>query len=105
MTDSPTVRIGGRDVPFAPVDLQKNAETINTYRLEDGTLLQVDTMSVDVKRLVGHTDANGNPVYVVHTTGILQLPPKALETTMWHGASDRDTGSRCGTHTPRRTTL
>ena len=67
-------------IAVAPGQAPKDAERIeiedaqeqwNQYRLADGSLLRVKQVATEVWRIVGEYDAEGNPLYVIRTAGVL----------------------------------
>jgi hypothetical protein len=52
----------GKPVSGQQVDVETSTETWSTYKLEDGTVLKMKVVLLEVVRLDEH-DATGNPVY------------------------------------------
>lgn len=65
------IQLGGaqREVEVIPVNAQQ--ETAATYLLADGTTLSMRTVVVQVYRVPGQFDAEGNPAYVVKSQNIV----------------------------------
>ncbi|MCI0588406.1 MAG: hypothetical protein L0323_16365 [Planctomycetes bacterium] len=53
------------------VSINSSQENFNTYLLEDGTVLKFKTVLVDVIRVDGKYDDDGNPLYVTRTKNIV----------------------------------
>lgn len=56
------------------IDVQTSSESWNTYKLEDGTVLKMKIVLLDVVRLDEH-DLNGNPLYQFAAHQIVSITP------------------------------
>ena len=57
-----TIEYQGRQVKGRSIDFESKGENWNQYTLEDGTVLKLKTVLMDVMRLNEYND-NGDPVY------------------------------------------
>lgn len=55
------------------VSVVDSHETWSTANLEDGSVVRYKSSIVEAFRVTGEFDQNGNPVYVVNQTGIIQV--------------------------------
>ena len=62
-----TVTYAGREVEATVLDFSVVEDGTARYRLEDGTLLRVKPVVVNVLRLEGEQDALGEPVFLVQS--------------------------------------
>lgn len=51
-----------------PIDIEESRERWSEYQLRDGTTLKLKPVVIEVRRLDGQVDAEGNPVYVIKNT-------------------------------------
>jgi len=81
-----------RKIPLGPDGPLKEAELMevrqgneywNDYLLSDGTVLKSKTVVSEVWRVVGEYDNDGNPIYFVRSSNILNVnAPDELRKTM-----------------------
>ena len=57
-----TVEFQGRQVKGRSVDFESTGENWNQYKLEDGSVLKIKTVLMEVMRLDHYSD-NGDPTY------------------------------------------
>jgi hypothetical protein len=66
--------------PAAPegttVEIVKSQENWSVYELEDGAVLRLRPVLVDVKRAEGQVGPEGEPVYHLKSTIIIDVRPK-----------------------------
>lgn len=53
------------------IDVNSSNENFNNYMLADGTVLKLKTVLVEVLRVDGMWDEEGNPAYVVKTKQVV----------------------------------
>ena len=69
-TDMSKIQYQGREVEATPVEIIRQEERSNEYQLADGTLLKARLVVMDISKLEGEIDANGNQVYLVNSQTI-----------------------------------
>jgi hypothetical protein len=71
-----------KKIPLGPGGSLKDAELVevhrtnelwNDYLLGDGTVLKMKTIVTEVWRVVGEYDNDGNPIYIVRSTNVLNI--------------------------------
>jgi len=55
------------------VDVVSSRETYNVYTLEDGSRLKLKAVMIEVLRVEGDYDDEGNPLYVAKSRNILAV--------------------------------
>lgn len=71
--------LDGESVEVEDVAIKSSSETPNTYQLEDGSVLTMRTVVLEVARLVDKYDKDGNPVYSAKSTNIISArSPESL---------------------------
>jgi hypothetical protein len=55
------------------IEVRQSNELWNDYLLSDGTALKMKTIVSEVWRIVGEYDNEGNPIYFVRSTNILNI--------------------------------
>jgi hypothetical protein len=55
-----------------PVDVVSSKEAWSEYQLADGTVIRAKSVLLDVKKMIGQFNADGEPVYVMQLTGVNQ---------------------------------
>jgi hypothetical protein len=75
--------IFGKEIDVADVPVVTATETINEYKLEDGSLLRVKNVVTSVVRIEDQFNADGTPIYLIFSTPVtvvvnspLSRPPK-----------------------------
>lgn len=58
------------------VDIKSLDEQWSEYGLKDGTTLRLKPVIVEIRKLKGQRDANGNPIYYVKSTVITDVKRK-----------------------------
>jgi hypothetical protein len=58
-----------------PVEVEEARESFNSYRLADGNTIKLKTVVLDVVKLVGQQDEQGNPVYLVQHKVLMTVVP------------------------------
>lgn len=51
--------------PSVPVDVVSSKEGWSEFTLEDGTVIRAKAMLLDVKKMVGQYNAQGEPIYLM----------------------------------------
>jgi hypothetical protein len=72
---SPTVSVQlGYDPkgPSEPVDIVSSKDGWSEYTLADGTVIRAKGVVLDVKKMIGQFNAEGDPVYVLQLTMVNQ---------------------------------
>jgi hypothetical protein len=70
----------GKLIDATPVNFQIGVEPFSEYVLEDGSLLRLKPVMVEVLRVDGIYDGEGNPVYVSRTQNVVVVnAPEALK--------------------------
>ena len=72
---SPTVSVQlGYDPkgPSEPVDIVSSRDGWSEYALADGTVIRAKGVVLDVKKMVGQFNAEGEPIYVLQLTVVNQ---------------------------------
>jgi hypothetical protein len=64
----------GKQVTGQQVDVESSNESWNTYKLEDGAVLKIKSVLLDVVRLDEY-DKEGNPVYQFTAHQIIGVTP------------------------------
>lgn len=67
------IQFQGKDAWAEIVGVQSSQENWNQYFLIDGTLLKFKAVVVDILRIEGEYDNEGNPVYVVKSSNIVSI--------------------------------
>ena len=72
------VNFGGQEKEASEVHINTMNENVNTYVLDDGTVLSMRTVVISVARIDDVLDPDGNPVYVVKSQNIVSpsIPQK-----------------------------
>jgi len=65
----------GKQVLGQQIDVESSSESWNTYKLEDGTVLKMKVVLLDVVRLDNEYDKAGNPVYQFSAHQIVGITP------------------------------
>ena len=65
------ISFGGQQLEAEPVKVTQSTERWNEYQLDDGTVLKLKLLLADVHRVEGRYDAEGNPMYAIHSTNII----------------------------------
>ena len=65
------ITFAGQPVEAEVIEVGQSTERWNEYLLEDGTVLKAKLVVTNVYRVDGQFDAEGNPVYVVHSTNVV----------------------------------
>jgi hypothetical protein len=65
--------IFGHEVDVAEVPIVKSDEQINTYWLEDGSVIRVRTVATSILRVEGHYLPDGSPIYIVMATPVTNV--------------------------------
>jgi hypothetical protein len=60
-------------VDAVAVAIEESTERWNDYKLADGTFLRWKQVAVDIYRIEGRTDAEGNPMYVMKAAPVMQV--------------------------------
>jgi hypothetical protein len=58
--------------PSEPVDILSSKEGWSEYTLADGTVIRAKGVVLDVKKMVGQFNAEGEPIYVLQLTMVNQ---------------------------------
>jgi hypothetical protein len=58
--------------PTEPVDIVSSKEGWSEYTLEDGSVIRAKGVLLDVKKLVGQYNQDGEPIYVLQLTLVNQ---------------------------------
>jgi len=51
--------------PWEPVDIVSSKEGWSEFALEDGTIIRAKALLLDVKKMIGQFNAEGEPVYAM----------------------------------------
>ena len=63
----------GKRYSGTKVSVDESTERFSTVRLTDGTVIRIKAAVTEALRVDGEYDQNGNPVYVVNSTNIVQV--------------------------------
>lgn len=63
----------GRTLDGVSLPFQTGAEHWNEYLVDDGTVIRMKVVAVDIVRIDGEYDAEGNPIYVVQSTNVTSI--------------------------------
>ena len=65
------------------IEVHQTNEHWNDYLLRDGTVLKMKTIVSEVWRVVGEYDSDGNPIYFVRSSNVLNInAPDELRKTL-----------------------
>jgi len=67
----PKIRFEGEEVDATEIDFNTRREDWNEYQLVDGTVIKLKILVVNIMRLEGRYDNDGNPVYQVKSSNML----------------------------------
>ena len=74
------LKLGDREFEGTPIPPASSQEFWNEDLLDDGTLVRVKLVATEFLRVYGQFDADGNPVYVVKSTNVMNIQsPDALK--------------------------
>jgi hypothetical protein len=59
--------------PTEPVDIVSSKDGWSEFTLTDGTVIRAKAAVLDVKKMVGQYNADGEPVYVLQMTMVNQM--------------------------------
>ncbi|MDP3919873.1 MAG: hypothetical protein Q8R76_03605 [Candidatus Omnitrophota bacterium] len=77
--DKVTIKLGGRQVEAAPMDVNQSSERWNEYLLEDGSVVKMKLVLKKVLKVENQYDAEGNPLYIMQSTNVSAVTsPKHL---------------------------
>jgi len=65
------INFNGQQVDAESVEATQSSERWNEYLLDDGAVLKLKVVLTNVYRIDGQYDAEGNPLYFVHSTNVL----------------------------------
>ncbi len=72
----------GREVDSVELGFQASGEHWNEYLVDDGTVVRLKPVAVQIVRVEGEYDQHGNPVYLVQTTNVMFVSaPEKLRRT------------------------
>jgi len=63
----------GHEVDVAEVPIIKTDEQLNTYILEDGSVIRVRSVATSIVRVEGHYLPDGSPIYIVMATPVTSV--------------------------------
>ena len=69
----------GEPISVTEVGFSDHYERWNEYLLNDGTVIRLKLVLLQVYRWDGHFDHNGDPVYFVDSADVLAVSPLANE--------------------------
>ena len=67
------IHFKGQEVDAETVEVAQAQERWNEYLLDDGTTLKVKIVLANIYRVEGQYDAEGNPVYITHSTQVVSV--------------------------------
>jgi hypothetical protein len=56
-----------------PVDILSSKDGWSEYNLDDGTVLRVKAVALDVKKAIGQYSPDGDPIYLVQSALVTQV--------------------------------
>jgi hypothetical protein len=65
------IKLGNSEVTAEEIEFEPEKESWNVYALHDGTTLKLRTVLAEVLRVEGQYAPNGDPVYVVNASTIV----------------------------------
>jgi hypothetical protein len=65
-----TVRLGNQEFEGEIIPFRGNVEHWNEYLLDDGSVVRSKVIAVEMVRVDGQYDAEGNPLYIINSTNI-----------------------------------
>ena len=71
--------IFGFEVDVAVVPVVKSDEQLNTYFLEDGSVLKVRSVATSIMRVEGQYLPDGSPVYIVLATPVTSVESSKIK--------------------------
>jgi len=69
----------GFEIDVAEVPIVKTDERLNTYVLEDGSVLRVKSVATSVLRIEGQYLPDGSPIYIVMATPVTSVESSVLK--------------------------
>ena len=77
MSNKKKIDLGGQLRDAVEVHVNQSTELWNTYLLDDGTTLKFKSIMVEVLRIEGMYDPDGNPLYATktQTLAVADAPP------------------------------
>ena len=71
----------GTSIDVAEVPITSSEELLNTYKLEDGSVLKVKNVATSVMRVEGQFLPDGRPVYLVFSTPVVNVESHTITNT------------------------
>jgi hypothetical protein len=71
--------IFGHEVDVAEVPILRNEEQLNTYWLEDGSVIRVRSVATSILRIEGQYLPDGSPIYIVMATPVTNVAESKLK--------------------------
>jgi len=69
----------GEPIDAVEVGFRALGEHWNEYLLDDNSVVKLKLVVTSVNRVEGHTDAKGQPVYVVESTNVMSVSAPSTE--------------------------
>jgi hypothetical protein len=67
------VRFGNQELEGEIVPFRGDVEHWNEYLLDDGTVVRMKVVAMEMVRVDGQYDADGNPVYIINSTNVTHV--------------------------------
>jgi hypothetical protein len=67
------VRFGNQELEGEIVPFRGDVEHWNEYLLDDGTVVRMKVVAMEIVRVDGQYDAEGNPVYMINSTNVTHV--------------------------------
>jgi hypothetical protein len=68
-----TVRLGNQEFEGEVVPFRGDVEHWNEYLLDDGTVVRMKAVAMEMVRVDGQYDAEGNPLYIINSTNVTHV--------------------------------
>jgi len=68
-----TVRLGNQEFEGEVVPFRGDVEHWNEYLLDDGSVVRMKIVAVEMVRVDGQYDAEGNPLYMINSTNVTHV--------------------------------
>jgi hypothetical protein len=69
----------GLEIDVAEVPIIKTDEQLNTYWLEDGSVIRVRSVATSIVRVEGHYLPDGSPIYIVMATPVTSVSESKIK--------------------------
>jgi hypothetical protein len=73
MNQKKRINFKGKEVEVTVLSFQVGGEHWNEYLVDDGTVIRMKTVATEINRIDQEYDEEGNPVYLVKSTNVVNV--------------------------------